>query len=197
MRALKSLLLLAPLTLAAFTGCQEEEFITLFDEGGRSWSLISHDIENSGTFMPLDSANRKDGFLLYFKRTSGETQRPAGKLAAATCYDDAMDQNLDSTSCNSGFTCRCFDYTFNEDTMTWQEYAIDGVPLYEPEEGQASPGDVITIFLTASESISDTYIFRPLAPQLFQSDGLESRYQFQEKAATLFDKTGCAEACGI
>ena len=71
---------------------------------------------------------------------------------------------------------------------------FDGVALYEPEEGQAAPGDVITIFLTASETISDTYIFRPLAPQLFQSDGLESRYQFQEKASTLFDKTGCAEA---
>ena len=119
MRYLKSLLLAS--SLVAATGCSEEGYVTLFDEDG-TWVLIAHDIDNTGTYTPIDSATREDKFLLFFTRTSGEEEIPGGKMAAASCIDENDNQSPVSSSCNRGFQCRCFNYTFNEATFLMKEY---------------------------------------------------------------------------
>ncbi|MEZ4385016.1 MAG: hypothetical protein R3A79_27045 [Nannocystaceae bacterium] len=195
MRHLKSLLLAS--SVLAASGCSEEGYVTLFDENG-TWVLIAHDIENTGTYSPIDSATREDSFLLYFTRTSGEEQIPGGKMAAASCTDDDNDQSPVSSACNRGFTCRCFDYTFNEATFLMKEYVADGGYLYTPEEGEPSPEEQVTVLVSEVDGKAYTYVFDPLPQRLFESDiNVGSAYQFQQKADSVFEATGCLAACGL
>ncbi|HFE44738.1 MAG TPA: hypothetical protein ENJ18_04475 [Nannocystis exedens] len=196
MRSMKSLLLPASLCLCALAGgCKEEGFVTLFDEDG-TWSLLAYDLEGSGALETIDSPNRKDQFLLRFVRTSGEEQKPEGIAAAATCKDVGGNQNLTESTCNDGFTCRCFKYSFNETTMIFTEFAADGASLYTPQEGEPMAGEPVTIFLEEVEDAASTFIFKPLPAQLFQSNAVNSRYEFRQKADSLFSKTSCTELCG-
>lgn len=197
MRSIKSLLLPASLCLCVLAGgCDDEGFVTLFDEDG-TWSLLAFDLEGTGTFNTIDSPNRKDQFLLRFLRTSGAEQRPEGIAAAATCKDVSNNQSLTGSACNDGFTCRCFNYTFNETTMVFTEFAADGASLYTPVGDEPQPGEPVTIFLETIEDTASTFIFKPLPAQLFESDATDSRYEFRQKADSLFSKTACSERCGL
>jgi hypothetical protein len=195
MRYLKSLLLAS--SLVAATGCSEEGYVTLFDEDG-TWVLTAHDIDNTGTYTPIDSATREDKFLLFFNRTSGEEEIPGGKMAAASCIDENDNQSPVSSSCNRGFACRCFNYTFNEATFLMKEYVGEGGYLFTPEDGEPSPEEQVTVLVSEVEGKAFTYIFDPLPQRLFESDiPTSSAYQFQQKANSLFEGTGCLETCGI
>ncbi|MEZ4450691.1 MAG: hypothetical protein R3B09_14510 [Nannocystaceae bacterium] len=188
---------LAPLAVtlalaAAASGCQDEGYVTLFDEAG-TWSLVRFNTE--GSFAELESNNRRDNFLLFFERTSAAEARPAGRMAAATCVDQMGDSGLQSSTCDDGFLCRCFDYNYEDATMVMTEYAGEGQTLYTPEDGEPAPGEPVTIFLSEVPEAANTYGFKPLPFMLFESDGMGSEYQFQQKAASFFDKTGCATIC--
>jgi len=197
MRSIKSLLIPASVSLCLLAGgCQDEGYITLFDEDG-TWSLLSYDIEGSGIFKTIDSSNRQDKFLLRFVRTSAAEAEPAGKLAAATCIDVSGDQGLTSSSCNNGFTCRCFNYSFDETTMIFKEFEGEGGALYTPAEGEPAPGDPVVVTVSAVESNDVTFIYRPLPAQLFGSNATSSAYELRQKANSLFVDTGCSEICGL
>lgn len=190
-----ALALIAPLALAAAVsgGCNNDpQYVTLFEEDG-AWSLVMYNIE--GSYVANDSTNRRDKFLMYFDRTSAAEARPAGRMAAATCIDAMGDQSLKSSACDAGFTCRCFDYTFEDATMVMAEYAPAGGELYVPEEGEPTPGEPVTVFLSEVEESVNTYNFKPLPFMLFESDQMESQYHFRQKAASVFDETGCFEPC--
>lgn len=186
--------LLAPLAVAAaMSGCNNDpEFVTLFDENG-AWSLTMYNTE--GSLVANDSTNRRDKFLIYFDRTSAEGSRPAGRMAAATCIDAMGDQSLKSSACDAGFTCRCFDYTFEDATMIMAEYAPAGGQLYVPEEGDPNPGEPVTVFVSEVADSANTYNFKPLPFMLFESDQVDSEYHFRQKAASVFDETGCFDPC--
>lgn len=197
MRSIKSLLIPASISLCVLAGgCQEEGYVTLFDEDG-TWSLISHDVEGSGTFKTIDSANREDKFLLRFVRTSAAESEPAGKLAAATCIDVSDDSGLTTSSCNDGFTCRCFNYSFNETTMIFTEFEGEGGFLYTPAEGEPAPGEPVAVVVSEVEDNNVTFVFRPLPSRLFESDATGSAYELRQKANSLFVETGCSEICGL
>jgi len=197
MRSIHSLLLPASLSLCVLAGgCEEEGFVTLFDEEG-TWSLISYDLEGSGTYETIESTNRIDKFLMHFVRTSAEGAEPAGKVAAATCIDLGGDQSLTSSSCNDGFTCRCFNYSYNEATMTFTEYEAANATLYAPMEGEPAPGEPVAVFLSTVDNNDFQFIFKPLPSRLFQSDAMISGYQMRNKADSLFEQTDCFERCAL
>ena len=197
MRSIQSLLIPASLSFCVLAGgCQEEGYVTLFDEDG-TWSLLSHDVEGSGTFKTIDSPNREDKFLMRFVRTSAAEAEPAGKVAAATCIDVADDMGLLSSSCNDGFTCRCFNYSFDQTTMIFTEYEGEGGFLYTPEDGEPAPGEPVAVVVSEVETNNVTFVYRPLPSRLFESDAVNSAYEFRQKADSLFVDTGCSEICGL
>ena len=189
----KLLRALALLSLSA-TACNEVEYITLFDEPG-TWALVRYDIMGTSTFTPFTSDTRRDKFLLDFVRTSGAEEKPAGKVAAASCVDINGNSGIESSQCDAGFVCRCFDYEYDGSQMVWREYMAEGGVLYEPKEGEAAPGDPIVINLSQVESASKTYTYKPLPPRLFDSDGSTSGFQFVQRAQSTFEPTMCRTAC--
>lgn len=194
MKKIRPLLALLSLTVASSAACGGEEFPVLFDEDG-TWALTQFDPDGDGVFEGFTSDTRRDKFMINFRRTSGEEQQPAGKLAAATCVDINGDSGIETSQCNQAYACRCFEYTYDGEQMVWREYMGEGETLYVPEEGEPAPGDPVVVNLSSVEGTSKTFVFKPLPLHLFDSDGTSSSYQFQQRAKSFFDTTPCSARC--
>ena len=164
---------------ATLTGCPEED-TRLFDETG-VWALEQYSIEG-GPYTEI-SQNRKNKFLLRFKPDDGV-------VAAAACHEQNTNVNVNSSNCTnqglSTWTCQCFAYTYDNDRMVWQEFAPG-----EPKPPVGSPGSdgeteggggAHELFLAAPKGTTATYEFSPLPADLFNSNGVSSKYIFQIKA---------------
>lgn len=189
---------------ATVIGCQEED-TRLFDETG-VWALEQYSLDG-GPYVDV-SQNRKNRFLLRFKPDDGV-------VAAAACHEQNTKVNVNSSNCtNAGlstWTCQCFAYTYDNDRMVWQEFAPgDPVPsVGSPGADGETDGEgsgAHELFLAAPKGTTATYEFATLPPDLFNSDGMVSKYIFQIKAdsvwtATDINKDGvldleaCSQSC--
>ena len=182
MRILKQYLPGALCALTVLAGaCKEEGRDVLFEEDG-TWSLFQYDYEGKG-LAPFDNAARVDQFLLHFNME-------AGVVAAASCLDSMDRTDLANTLCDlNKFQCRCFEYTYEKSAMSWTEV--------EPKGGTVADPKTTGISLEDYPDFNSTYLFTPLPEGLFNSDGTSSRYLFQPRGNSLFEVTGCLDACGI
>ncbi len=188
--------------LVAATGaCKEEGPTKLFEEKG-AWSLDKFDIGEG--IENLDLQEREDQFLLYF---DPETEI----VAAATCIDSMGNMEISESLCDiQEFTCRCFNYTFEESQMTWIEFTPEvkasgaGTWVTPPDPpdpadedgGGPKPGEPFGITLEAYPESNNTWRYSGLPFGLFSSNGVSSRYVFQVRGETAFTATGCLEVCG-
>lgn len=173
----------------------------LFDEEG-AWSLVRYDIEGSGDLKEIDVNNRRDAFLLSFD--SHEKV-----VTSAACVETENDTPA-SSSClltpgTTDWFCHCYAYDFVREQMLWQEFDAGDIPpdvsladLDEADGGEATAGetgggggeatDQTLIELAEIMGVSSTYNFRPLPLGLFGSDGETSRFVFQIRADSVFDR---------
>jgi hypothetical protein len=183
-------------------GCKEEEPGPLFDEGG-TWVLLFFRLADGDILGDFGSSLRQGKYMLYF-------DKEAEVVAAAACNDSMGVQGVKQSLCDltkeqGGYYCRCFNYEFEESTMTWTEFVPKGQPRPpEPDEdamaaGAVSPGTPVRIQLEeySPDTYNDTYRFTPLPFGVFDSNGSTSQYVFQIRGASTFDATGCREVCGI
>jgi hypothetical protein len=189
---------------ATLTGCPEED-TRLFDETG-VWALERYSLDG-GMYVDI-AQNRKNRFLLRFKPDDGV-------VAAAACHEAGTTVDVNSSNCtNAGlaeWTCQCFAYTYDKDRMVWQEFAPG-----EPVPSVGSPGadgetegggsGAHELFVAAPEGTTSTYQFASLPLDLFNSDGMASKYIFQIKADTIWtaidinmdttlDLEACSQSC--
>ncbi len=188
-----------PLMLLA-AGCQEDPQ-PLFDEDG-TWVLQYFKLEAGDEIGDFGSPARAGKFMISYDKEKKI-------VAAATCNDSSGDQSVLSSQCdmhtNPGGTyyCRCFNYEYELTSMNWTEFVPEGQPnpptptAMELEAGVLEPGKPIHIELTEYEGYSKTYRYEPLPYGLFDSNGLDSEYVFQQRAKTEFEPTGCNAVCGI
>jgi hypothetical protein len=95
--------------------------------------------------------------------------------------------------------------------MEWQEFAPgDAVPEVVSETGEDGTGGETegdpsdTINVAKDTEINGAVLFQPLPyvtnvfqdGGLFDSNGVDSKYLFQQKAPHIFDESECAAACG-
>jgi len=181
--------------LVAATGaCKDEGPTKLFEEKG-AWSLDKFDIGEG--IENLDLQEREDQFLIYF---DPETEI----VAAASCIDSMGNMEISESLCDiQEFTCRCFNYTFEEDVMTWIEFVPEGQPAppvppdpADEDGGGPKPGEPFGITLEAYPESNNTWRYSGLPFGLFSSNGVSSRYVFQVRGETAFTATGCLEICG-
>lgn len=182
MRILKQFVPGALCALTVLAGaCKEEGRNVLFEEAG-TWALFQYDIDGKG-LESFDAAARVDQFLLHF-------DMDAGVVAAASCRDSMGRTDLTQALCDVGeFECRCFVYSYEESEMQWTERAPEGGTLADPQ--------TTTILLETYPGYTSTFLFEPLPEKLFNSDGTSSKYLFQARGNSLFEPTGCLDACGI
>jgi len=170
----------------------------LFQEDG-VWSVVNYDLTGSGDLKEIDTMNRRDAFMLHFDATEQV-------VTTASCVEDATDTPASSTCLLTPTTtewlCQCFGYDFVRDEMLWREFDAGDIPpdvsladLDDPGGGMASgtdggggDGDDTLISLAEIPDVSSTYNFRPLPEGVFGSDGESSRYIFEARAASLFDR---------
>ena len=179
---------------AAFTGCKDEPPGKLFDEEG-VWSMLTYDL---GDGQEDITANRKDAFLMKFEPDEGV-------VTTATCGMETANTPRDSvcrlSPSMTGWTCRCFGYAFEEETMQWREFMAGDPPPqfgFEPqgagddggdESGTAGGGGGDTyVQVSKNATAASTIIFQPLPEDVFGSDGVINRFEFVERAASLMDE---------
>jgi hypothetical protein len=211
-RCLTPSLLVLPLFL---TACGEPEDLRVFNEVG-TWSMQRFALDGTN-WENVDQDVRKNAFLIRFDTTEG-----SGVVGAATCGGSDPNQfGVKSSLCNTYdreyWRCRCFSYLHEEkNLMEWQEFAPgEAVPPVVSETGEdagegadteGDPSDSIAV--QKDPEINGAVLLQPLPYTtnvcnmpaecgLFDSDGMNSKYQFLKKADNLFDQSGCAEACGI
>jgi len=206
-RWLTPTLLVMPLVLAA---CGDEEDLRVFNEVG-TWSLQQFALDGKD-WTPVDQMARSNAFLLQFDKTEGR-----GVVGAATCGGGGK-YGVQTSLCNiegrTDWQCRCFSYVHEEkNLMEWQEFAPGDAPpsvVHETGEDAGDSGDTEgdpsdSIAVQKDPEINGAVLFQPLPyttavwtdSGLFDSDGSSSKYQFLQKADSVFDESGCAETCGI
>jgi hypothetical protein len=206
-RWLTPTLLVMPLVLAA---CSDEEDLRVFDEVG-TWSLQSYALDGTN-WSAVDQDVRKNAFLLRFDSTPG-----SGVVAGATCGGGDK-YGVGSSLCNTfnreDWQCRCFSYIHEEkNLMEWQEFAPGDAPpsvVHETGEDAGEAGDTEgdpsdSIAAQKHPEINGAIILSPLPyttsvwteSGLFDSDGMNSRYEFLQKGDNIFEESGCSEVCGI
>lgn len=191
------------LPILATASCKEEGPTTLFDEDG-AWKLLYFKLEDGDQIGGFGSTLRQGKYMLYF-------DKKAKVAAAASCKDSADDSGVLTSLCDvpkekGGYACRCFNYEYDDDQMTWTEFVPDGQPAppepteAELDEGARSPKDPILVNLAEydPDNFNNTYRFSPLPYGLFNSNSRTSEYVFQAVSPAVFDNTtGCREVCGI
>jgi hypothetical protein len=200
--------------IALLSACDKEEGTPkLFDEQG-AWTLIRYDVEGEGNLRTIDSMNRKDAFMLKFDVENAVVQTAAcidedgGSVTPS-------DSPCLLTPTDTEWVCSCFGYAFENDKMKWREFdAGNAPPMVSFEEdggnqppaggddaagtgtgggdggddGGPAPGSDFTITVAEVADVSATYTFLPLPTGIFGSNGSNSRYIFQARAPSLFDR---------
>lgn len=190
------------LPILASAGCKEEGPGTLFDEEG-TWVLSFFKIEDGDFIGGFGSPLREGKYMIFFDKT-------AKIVAAAACNDSMGSQGVTESQCDlpkeaGGYYCRCFNYEFEDDQMTWTEFVPEGQPAPPtPDEDQqmmgATPPDAgvrLTVEEYSPDEFNDTYRFTSLPFGVFDSNGVTSEHVFQGRAESVFDSTGCRDVCGI
>lgn len=190
------------LTILTAAGCKQEEPGPLFDEGG-SWVLLFFRLADGDLLSDFGSALRQNKYMVYF-------DKEANIVAAAACNDSMGKQGLRESLCDlpkeqGGYYCRCFNYEFEEATMTWTEFVPKGQPRppepgdEDKDAGVVASGSPVQLEVEeySPDTYNDTYRFTPLPFGVFDSNGRTSEYVFQARGAAAFDATGCREVCGI
>jgi hypothetical protein len=200
-----SLFVLGALGLCLTGACKDDPPPPkLFQEEG-VWSVVEYDIEGNGDQMDINDANRRDAFMLSFD--SHEKV-----VTAAACLEDEDNTVVDAPCLLSpdttDWSCRCFAYDFVREEMLWREFnAGDPAPAVSLSEADDPPasadsggsgsggggdgggGDSDTLIIVSErEDVASTYNFRPLPTDLFGSDGELSRFVFQKRAGSVFDR---------
>lgn len=190
------------LPILAAASCKEEP-TNLFDEDG-AWKLLYFKLEDGDDIGGFGSALREGNFMIYL-------DQKAKVVATAACNDSMGNQGVTSSQCDvpkelGGYYCRCFNYEYDVDFMTWTEFVPEGQPAPpEPTEddiqnGVQKPSAGVRIKLAEydPDNFNETYRFQPLPWRVFDSNGVSSEYVFQAINPMLFDeKSGCREICGI
>lgn len=208
-RCLTPTILALPLML---TACGEPEDLRVFNEVG-TWSMQRFALDGTN-WEPVDQMARDNAFLLRFDPTEG-----SGVVAAASCGAGGS-FSVKASTCrialesDRSWQCRCFSYLHEQkNIMEWQEFAPGDAPppvVSETGEDGGEGGDTEgdpsdTIAVQKDPEINGAVLFQPLPyttpvwtmDGLFNSDGMSSRYQFLQKSDTVFEESGCAEACGF
>lgn len=140
------------------------------------WALQQYALDG-GPHVDI-AKNRKNRFLLRFKPKDGV-------VAAAACHEENTAVDVNGSNCTnaalSSWSCWCFAYTHDGNTMLWQEFEPGDLP---PPVGAGAH----EVFIS---EVPDTsfYEFSPLPVGLFNSDGEVSRYIFEKKADVLWTMT--------
>lgn len=180
-------------------GCQEEPQ-PLFDEDAGAWVLQLFRLEAGDDIGDFGSTDRTEKYFISYDKAKQI-------VAAATCNDSSGNQSVTESLCDlsgpEGYTCRCFNYEFDQTSMTWTEFKVDGQPPPpEPDEEQQGMGALpvgtpYQIALDIYQGYSNTYRYRPLPFGLFDSNGHDSEYVFQLRDKSKFAATGCDAVCGF
>lgn len=196
MRTLKHSVSGALCALTVLAGaCGDDGPIPLFDEKG-TWALYFFDVD--GELTAFDNGARVDKFLINYDPTDPEHKI----VSAASCIDSMGRTDVTQSLCDTdNFECRCFTYTFEETKMIWTEFPAAGGELPpDPPEDSAAPksGEPYVIELEEynPDDYEGTYRYSTLPYGLFNSDGVESRFVFQQRGNSVFEPTMCQAACG-
>ncbi len=179
----------AALALVSSTSCGPEEDTRLFDETG-VWTLEKYSLD--GTPYQDINQGRKNRFLLRFKPDDAV-------LAAAACYEQNFEVDVNSSSCTNAplavWSCQCFSYLYEGSRMVWQEFppgdmpapvgAVDGGDGTGGGDGDGMVGSH-EVNVSAFGETTATYEFDSLPTGLFNSDGDLSKHVFQIKADTIW-----------
>ncbi len=190
-----SLLALGALGLVLTGACKEDPPTPkLFAEDG-AWSVISYDLEGTGNQLDINDSNRRDAFMLSFD--SAEKV-----VTTAACIEAAGDTVADSPCLlnpnDTYWECQCFAYDFVREEMLWREFNAGDIPptvsLSAADDqgagttgGGGGDGDTL-INVAEIPDVNSTYNFRPLPDGIFGSDGVASRFVFQKRAPSIFDR---------
>jgi hypothetical protein len=201
-----SLFVLGALGLCLTGACQDDQPPPkLFQEAG-VWSVVSYDLEGTGSQQDINNANRRDAFMLSF-------DSHAKVVTTAACIESDGDTVADAPCLLSADTtrwdCRCFGYDFVSEEMLWREFNAGDLPpkvsISEADDppapmggsesggseggGGGGGGDGDTLITVAEiMEVASTYNFRPLPLDVFGSNGDSSRFVFQKRAGSVFDK---------
>ena len=202
-----TLLVLTALGLGlAAGGCKDDPPTPkLFQERG-TWSVVTYDLEGTGTQQDIDVMSRRDSFLIQF-----DTAEKV--VTTAACVETDADTVADSLCLinpdDTHWSCRCFGYDFVRDQQLWREFTAGDVPpvvklsdMDDPNAdggggdtgtssggggGGGGTGDTI-VQVSEIEDVNSTFNFRPLPEDVFGSNGTSSRFVMQKRADSLFDK---------
>lgn len=194
------LVLVSSLGLCAGACKEDPPTPKLFQEQG-TWSVISYDLDGSGTLRDVEVMTRRDSFMLQFD--SAEKV-----VTAAACVESDAD-DVSNSLClinpqDTHWECRCFAYDFVREEQLWREFNAGDIPptvslsaADDPPAGDATgtasdgggggDGDT-TVNVAEIMDVNSTFNFRPLPDGLFGSDGVVSRFVLQKRADSLFDK---------
>lgn len=197
-----SSLVLGALGLCLTVGACKDDPPTpkLFEEDG-VWSTVRYDLTGGGSLTAVDTANRKDAFMLSFDAAERV-------VTTAACIERDSDTPANSTCALTPSTtrwdCRCFAYDFVREEMLWREFvpgdvpptvslsAADAPPASDDTgtgDGGGGGDDLDTnVFVADVMEVGSTYSFRPLPDGVFGSNGESSRFILQQRAASVFDR---------
>jgi len=177
------------------SGCKEDPPGKLVEEEG-VWSLTHYNID--GESEELNEGTQKDAFMLKF-------QSEEGVMTTATCGEMATNNTPGESLCRqnpsfTGWACRCFSYAYHVDTMQFREFAAGDPPpsvdFVDPDDADAGGGDTGDTgggggdsysTITENAQLAATYAWTPLPEGVFGSDGLVDRFDFVQRAPTIFD----------
>ncbi len=200
-----SFVVLGALGLILSAGACKEDPPTpkLFDEEG-AWSVVQYALDG-GELREIDNNNRADAFMLSFD--------PANRVVTtAACVgpegDDPSDSTCLLTPNETEWACSCFAYDFVDQQMLWREFEAGDIPpdvsLSDSEmsadqgggsgsgTGGGGGGDDESkdtlINVAEIPDVNSTFNYRPLPLDVFGSDGETSRFIFQARAPSIFDR---------
>lgn len=187
------------------TACKEDPPPgKLFDEDG-AWELVQFDLDGSGytpVVMPGVTV-RDEAFLLKLDAKA--------RVAQTAMCAETENQSPENSPCRGAvqdtlWFCHCFAYAFVEDQMQWRqfqpgdtppkvEFDADGGSPSGPatggsggETGASDPAADTMIQLSEIPGVQGEYEFSPLPIGVFGSDGMVSRFRFQQRVPSIFNQ---------
>lgn len=185
--------------LLSASACAEDT--RLFPEDG-TWSLTHWSLDGTDP-VSINQMAQNNAFMLNFNESKGLAATAACSFQGGGNGPSDSTCQLASDPSEQEWFCSCFAYDYKDSTMQWTEYA----PGTEPPpvgDGGGTGGTEGTQEIALSEYIvSNSYTFASLpgpsmfspADGIFDSDGINSKHVFNQRAANLFEPTGCAAAC--
>ena len=194
------------------TACKEDPPPgKLFDEDG-AYELVQYNLEGDGyveVVMP-GVTERDEAFLMTLDASARVAQVA---MCAENDMQDPSDAQCRTAGDNSFWFCQCFAYAFVKSQMQWRQFQPGDVPPQVSftgddggstpptsdsatggsgsgggETGAVDPAADTIIDLAEIPGVQGEYEFAPLPIGVFGSDGLVSRYRFQQRAPSIFDQ---------